>query len=479
MIFNNHKVREFCGVFGISCTDYSYSVAGLIYSGLMALQHRGQLFSGISIKTNENNIITYKDKGLVSKVLNPKKLKSMIGNVGIGHVCYGKPFCTNIETAQPYHSKINNMEFSIAINGIISNYSELHNELSKMGRVFTGNSDIELISVLIETLINLFGDRISALKKLFELLKGAYSIIVLFNDGNIYAMRDPKGYKPLCYGKLSIENKLFFIISSESCAIDVIGGNLIKDVSPGEIINIHPTNKIEKYQILNEKVYGVCEFEYIYFARPDSIIDGIPVGDVRYKLGQFLAETDNFFSEDAIVVPIPDSGRSAAMGYSWKSKIPYEEGLMKNRYMWQLKSNVEEKLNPIKEIVKDKDIILVDDSIISGNTIKKIISMLRNAKAKSIHVRISCPPIIKNCEFNDSISNRELLIAFQAKVRNYDNFNEEMRKFIGADSLKFQSIEGLFNAIGNEENAGCIDCFKEFCLVDEESKISKMDIIHN
>ncbi|MFX1408336.1 MAG: amidophosphoribosyltransferase, partial [Promethearchaeota archaeon] len=454
MIFNNNKVRESCGVFGISCNDYSYSVAGLIYSGLMALQHRGQLFSGISIKTNENNIITYKDKGLVSKVLNPKKLKSMIGNVGIGHVCYGKPNCTNVDNAQPYHSKINNTEFSIAMNGVFSNYNEIHKELSKMGRVFTGNSDIELISVLIETLINLLGDRISAIKKLFELLKGAYSIIVLFNDGNIYAIRDPKGYKPLCYGKLNIENKLFFIISSESCAIDVIGGNLIEDVSPGEIINIHPTNKIEKYQILNEEVCGVCEFEYIYFARPDSIIDGIPVGDVRYKLGQFLAETDDFFSEDAIVVPIPDSGRSAAMGYSWKSKIPYEEGLMKNRYMWQLKSEVEQKLNPIKEVVKDKDIILVDDSIISGNTMKKIISMLRNAKANSIHVRISCPPIIKNCEFNDSISNRELLIAFQAKVRNYDNFNEEMRKFLGADSLKFQSVDGLFNAIGTEENKG-------------------------
>jgi len=479
MIFNNQKIREYCGVFGITCNDYSYSVAGLMYSGLMALQHRGQLFSGISIKTNENNILTYKDKGLVSKVLNPKKLKSMIGNVGIGHVCYGKPSCTKIENAQPYYSKINNTEFSIAMNGILSNYDEIHTELSKMGRVFIGKSDIELISVLIETLISLLEDRISALKKLVETLKGAYSILVLFNDGNIYAIRDPKGYKPLCYGNLNIENKHFYIVSSESCAIDVIGGNLIEDVVPGEIINIHPTNKVERYQALNEEVCGVCEFEYIYIARPDSIIDGVPVGDVRYKLGQYLAETDDFFSEEAIVVPIPDSGRSAAMGYSWKSKIPYEEGLMKNRYMWQLKSNVEEKLNPIKEVVKNKDIILVDDSIISGNTMKKIVSMLRNAKAKSIHVRISCPPIIKNCEFNDSISNRELLVAFQAKVRNYDNFNEEMRKFIGADSLKFQNLDGLFNAIGIEESKGCIDCFKEFCLVDKERKISKMDIIHN
>ncbi|MFX0059425.1 MAG: amidophosphoribosyltransferase [Candidatus Heimdallarchaeota archaeon] len=445
----------------------------------MALQHRGQIFSGISINTYGKKLINYKDKGLVSKVLNPKKLKTIIGNIGIGHVCYGKPTCKSVEDAQPYQLKINDLEFSIAINGTLTNYNEIYHKLTKMGRVFTGKSDVELISVLIETFLKFSDSRIDTLKKVMNLINGAYSILILFDDGNIYAIRDPKGYKPLCYGKLSVENKNFFIVSSESCAVDVIGGNLINDIKPGEIVNVHPVDGIKKYQGITDKAHGVCQFEYVYFARPDSIIDGIPVGDVRYKLGQNLAEADNYFSENAIVVPIPDSGRSAAMGYSWKSKIPYDEGLMKNRYLWQLKSDVEEKLNPIKEVVKNKDIILVDDSIISGNTMKKIISMLRSAKAKSIHVRISCPPIIKNCDFNDSISNRELLISYQAKLRNYDNFNDEMKDFIGADSLKFQSIEGLLNAIGKEEDYLCIDCLKEYCSITEDFNKHKMEILSN
>jgi amidophosphoribosyltransferase len=444
----------------------------------MALQHRGQLFAGISIHSYEREIITHKDAGLVSKALNPKILKRFIGNIGIGHVCYGKPTCTNVENAQPYDSKTNRSEFSIAVNGTITNYDEIYQKLSKMGRIFSGKSEVELISNLIATFLRFSDNYINALKKVMGFLKGAYSILILFNDGNIYALRDSKGYKPLCYGKLEIDDKYFYIVSSESCAIDVIGGNLIDDVKPGEIIKIHPLEGIKKFQSSTEKVCGVCSFEYVYFARPDSIIDGVPVGDVRFKLGQNLAENDDYFSKNAIIVPIPDSGRSAAMGYSWKSKIPYEEGLMKNRYVWQLKSKIKEKLNPIKKVILNKEIILIDDSIISGNTMKEIVTMLRNAGARSIHVRISCPPIIKNCQYNDSISNRELLIAFQTKLHNYNDFNEQMREFIGAESLKFQSIEGLLKAIGKNKNEICMDCLQEYCLVDEDVKLPKIDGIY-
>jgi len=477
MIYQLKQIKEYCGVFGINCSDFSYSVSGLIYSGLMALQHRGQIFSGIALTTGDRKIVSYKGKGLVSKVLNPNKLKTITGNVGIGHVCYGRPNCISIEDAQPYHFIGHKLEFSIALNGTILNYDEIYENLRKMGRIITGKSDIELLTILIEAFSNFSENILDVLKKVMNLIEGAYSILVLSNDGSIYALRDKIGYKPLCYGKLKIEKKEFLIVCSESCAIDAIGGEFIDDVKPGELIHINLVEGIKTYQILAHTNCGVCQFEYVYFARPDSIIDGISVWNVRYNLGRKLAQHDDYSSDNAIVVPVPDSGRSAAMGYAWESGVPYEEGLMKNRYLWQLKSNVNEKLNPIKTVVKGKDIILIDDSILSGNTMKKIIKMLRIAGAKSIHVRISCPPIIKNCDLNDSISNRDLLIAYQTKVESYDNFYEEMRRYIGADSLTYQTIESLIEAIGIDEDQICTDCLKEYCLVKKERENLKIEHI--
>jgi amidophosphoribosyltransferase len=249
------------------------------------------------------------------------------------------------------------------------------------------------------------------------------------------------------------------------------------DVKPGEILEINPVCglKIQEPQLCGKPSY--CLFEFIYFARPDSILEGVSVENVRHKLGINLARNDNIDCENKIVIPIPDSGRSAAMGYAWESKVPYEEGLMKNRYLWDLKSDVNEKLNPIKAIVKSKDIILIDDSMLSGVTLKKIISMLRKAGARSIHVRISAPPIIDNCEFNDSFSNRDLLIAYQEKSKSQENFVEEIKKYIGADSLKFQTIEGLIDAIGLDESLMCFDCLKEKIVKKEESKSSEINII--
>jgi amidophosphoribosyltransferase len=471
------KVRDYCGVFGVTSSDYSFSVAGMIYSGLMALQHRGQIFSGISMSDCHGNIITHTGRGLVSKVLNPKHLRGFSGNVGIGHVCYGRPNCESLESAQPYYYKTHNNEFSVALNGTITNREQLVQKLNNMGRFISGNSSIELIATLIDALILLTDDRLGVLKNLFNVVKGAYSLLIIFSDGILYALRDPSGCKPLCYGQFKSDDKKFYIISSESCALDVLGGELIDDIHPGEIVEFRP----DSLHIVQEKTKfqkGVCLFEYIYFARPDSIIDGISVAQVRYKLGENLAFDDDMNLSNPIVVPVPDSGRSAAMGYSWKSKLLYQEGLMKNRYMWKLSSQTRNKLNPIKSVITGSDIILIDDSIVSGNTLKEIIYMLRKEGANSIHVRISCPPIIKNCNLNDVFATRKLLIAYDTKEKDYDNFDEEMRKFIDADSLKFQTYDGLINAVGMASNEMCKTCIREFCLIDENIERDAKEIIN-
>ena len=471
------KIREYCGVFGILSSDYSFSVAGMIYSGLMALQHRGQIFSGISMSNCQGNIISHKGRGLVSKVLNPKNLRGFSGNVGIGHVCYGRPNCEDLESAQPYYYKTHNNEFSIAINGTITNRERLIQKLNDMGRFISGNSNIELIATLIDTLIGLTNDRFSVLKKFFNIVEGAYSILIMFSDGTLYALRDPNGCKPLCYGHFKNGDKIFHLISSESCALDVLGGTLIDDIRPGEIIEFRPDN-LQRFQEETKDQKGVCLFEYIYFARPDSIIDGVSVAQVRYRLGENLAIDDDMKLKNPIVVPVPDSGRSAAMGYSWKSKILYQEGLMKNRYMWKLSSQVRNKLNPIKSVISGNDIILIDDSIVSGHTMKEIIYMLRKVGASSIHVRISCPPIIKNCNLNDVFATRKLLIAHDTKEKNYNTFDEEMRKFIDADSLKFQAYDGLIKAVGRDSDAMCKACIKEFCLIDENIERDVKELIN-
>jgi amidophosphoribosyltransferase len=346
-----------------------------------------------------------------------------------------------------------------------------------MGRILTGISDIELLASLIAAFYDLTNHIFDALKKMMEFVRGAYSIVVLTKKGDILAIRDSIGYKPLCFGSLEREDKKFYVFASESCALDVIGAKIIDDVKPGEIVSVNPTESIRREQIIPHIKHGICSYEYIYFARPDSIIDGISVGKVRYNLGINLAMSDDLPSENAIVVPVPDSGRSAAMGYSWKSKIAYAEGLMKNRYLWQLKKNFNEKLNPIKAVIYNKDIVLIDDSIVSGITMKKIIKMLRDVGSKSIHVRISCPPLIKNCDLNDSLSNRDIFIALEAKIKNFDNFNEEMRKYIDADSLKYQSVSGLIDAIGKSENKVCSICLKEICDLDEEIIRNKIEIV--
>jgi len=468
------ELKEYCGVFGISCNDLNYSIAEQIYHGLMAIQHRGQIFAGISVSNCKDKIYSYRNKGLVSKVLTAKKLKFFTGNVGIGHVCYGFPKNLDVKDAQPYHFKSEQIDFSISMNGMITNYKEIQKKLEDTGRIFESNSDVELLSVLIETISKSTSDIVETLKLVMSVIKGSYSFVLLTPDGNLYAMRDPSGFKPLCFGEINRDGRKFYVVSSESCALDVLGVPLVDDVKPGEIVKIDPVAELKRFQGQIRKRGGICQFEFTYFARPDSIIDGRSVAEVRYNLGRNLAREENLKLNGAIVVPVPDSGRSAAIGYAWEAGLSYEEGLMKNRYIWQLKSTANEKLNPIKSLVKDKDIVLIDDTIISGITLKQIISMLRDSGARSIHVRISAPPIINSCKINESmLTNKAFLIAYEKKLNNYDNFNEEMRQYINADTLKYQTIEALINAIGLKENQICYSCLKEYCVVEEDEEKSE------
>ncbi len=467
MNLNQDKLKEYCGVFGVSCSDFTHAISGLIYSGLMSIQHRGQIFAGLSV-FQEGTILTHKHKGLVSKVLNPTKLKTFSGNVGIGHVGCSAHKIEHSRDVQPYYFKSEKLHFSIAFNGSITNYAELAEKMTNMGRIFVGKSDIELIATLIEVFSRFTTDFVKVLRNLVESLEGSYAIVILCNDGNFYAVRDPVGYKPLCYGKVSHLDKSYYIVASESCALDAVGAKFVDNVQPGDILRVNPVEGFNSYSVKKLEKRGICQFEFVYFARPDSEIDGVSVAEVRYNLGRSLARNDPVRLENAIVVPVPDSGRSAAMGYAWESGLLYEEGLQKNRYMWNLKTSAEEKLNPIKTIVSGKNIILVDDSIVSGNTIKKIVTLLRNAGAKSIHVRISSPPINKNCNLNKRISVRDSLIAYDKKLMDYSNFNETMRNFIGADTLIYQTVYDLVDAIGLKENQMCISCLLDYCEILEE-----------
>lgn len=468
MPLKKEKIRECCGVFGILCSDFSFSVAESVYHGLMAIQHRGQLFAGISSTNCDGLIYTHKGKGIVSKVLNSKILKILSGNVAIGHVEYGSLKNMSVEDAQPYSFKSQYAEFSIAMNGEITNYKEIYERLRNMGKVFTGKTNIELIATLIETLSRFTeNNMIETLKMIMNTVKGAYSIVILKGDGNLYAARDPIGYKPLCYGKLKENERQTYVVASESCALDALSCELKADVKPGEILNFNPVGGIKRASIEAKAKHGICQFEFVYFARPDSIIDGASVAKVRYDLGRKLTRNDKFDPVTTVVIPVPDSGRSAAMGYAWESRITYNEGLNKNRYIWQLKSTVKEKLNPIKAIVDGKDIVLVDDSILSGVTMKEIIEMLRKAGARSVHIRISSPPVLGTCEHNSSFSNRELLIAYQKKLKNND-YIDEIRKYVGADTLKYQTLEGFIQSIG--VNKLCVKCLEDKPLKKENKK---------
>jgi amidophosphoribosyltransferase len=440
-----------CGIVGVYHPDGELSPR-LAYYALFSLQHRGQESAGIA--SFDNHIRHKRGMGLVTEVFSEEDFELLAGKSVIGHVRYSTTGLSKIENAQPFVVKSKAGYIAVAHNGNLVNYNHLRNELENDGSVFTTDSDTEVIAQLLSRYLLEGKEIVYALEKLNEALIGSYTMTMLVDDV-VIGYRDPLGFKPLCVGEIGDG----YIICSESCAVDALGGEFLRDVKPGEAVMIKD-GELEFTKIAEAKRKAVCIFEYIYFARPDSIIDGISVYEARSEMGRILAKEAP--ADADFVSAVPDSGITAAIGYAQESGLPYSESLIKNRYVGRTfimpaqtmrETSVRLKLNVVRGNIRDKSIVLVDDSIVRGTTSKKIIQMLKDAGAREVHVRIGSPPIIAPCYFGIDMKTREELIA-----ANYSVY--EIGRLLGADSLAYLSLDGLLKAIkkvgGDEEY--CMAC---------------------
>jgi len=476
------KPRDHCGIFGISTPDLGFNISGDLHLGLMALQHRGQESAGISLVNGNRMIYSYKNLGLVAQAIPKDILKKYWGHIGIAHTRYATTASSTVYFAQPYHYCTNQNEFSFGFNGTIANFMKLKKKLTGKGKIIIHDNDTEVLANLLASLSIETKNWVEIFKIAAKFLDGSYSLILLTPEEDIFAVRDPFGFKPLCYGEVDDSKRIKKVVASESCAIDSVNGELIDDIKPGEIIHINPKGDISKEIFARQERTALCQFEFVYFARPDSIIDGIYVNKARENFGINLAREHPCDLDNAIVVPVPDSGRSAALGYAKESGIPYEEGLMKNRYIWRTfimpkdrENAVIEKLNPVKSILKDKNVILVDDSIVRGTTLSRIVSLIRRGGAKSVHVRISCPPVKSACFMGIDFPTKGELIAGRMEKIDKDNYVELVRQKIGADSLGYQSIDGLIRSIGLRRNQLCLACLNEEYVIKSASELQKLE----
>ena len=450
------SLHEECGVFGIYDLDGN-DVARTIYYGLFALQHRGQESAGIAVSDTtgpKGKVDSYKDMGLVNEAFVGDSLDRLKGNIGVGHVRYSTAGESTRENAQPLVLNYIKGTLGLAHNGNLINANELREELSKTGAIFQTTIDTETIAYLIARERLNCGSVEEAIGRAIGRIKGAYSLVVM-SPRKLIGARDPFGFKPLCLGKR--DNA--YVFASETCALDTIGAEFIRDVKPGEIVTITKDGKIhsDTTHCLPKEKEARCIFEHIYFSRPDSYIDGISVYEARLKAGKFLA-IDSPVDAD-LVVGVPESGNAAAMGYSMESGIPYGTAFVKNTYVGRTfikpkqsarESSVRVKLNVLKQAVKGKRIIMIDDSIVRGTTSDRIVGMLKEAGAKEVHVRISSPPFLWPCYFGTDIPVREQLIAYNHSV-------EEIRKIIGADSLAYLEIPRLDEMVNGQ--GICRGCF--------------------
>jgi len=437
-----------CGIVGISnTTDVSFS----LYYALYALQHRGQESAGIAT-FNGSGLCKFKGNGLVSEVFNEPTLASLVGKIGIGHVRYPTTGENRPENIQPFLFNFRGHVIAIAHNGNLVNYRELRTEFEDRGQIFWSTSDTEIISKMITESIRKGGSIEDAVKRCMECLKGSYSVVLLF-DGDLYAFRDPHGIRPLCFGR--IDNG--YIVASESVAIDALNGKLERDVYPGELIHISGPD-IRSKQIAVAKRKGHCVFEYIYFARADSYIDGSLVYGVRRRIGSLIYD-EMPVAADAVCT-VPDSGTAYAVGFSERSSIPFMECLIKNRYMGRTfimptqekrERAVRIKLNPIPDHLRGKSIVLVDDSIVRGTTSRRIINSMREAGAKEIHMRIGSPIIKAPCYLGVDMPTRTELIGSDKDV-------EEVRRSITATSLHYSSLDALVKSVGLPRQDLCLGC---------------------
>lgn len=436
---DDDKLHEECGVFGIFTPDNKDAKHSLYY-GLCALQHRGQESAGMALCDTDGpmgNIYHHKGMGLVSEVFHKETLDTLTGNIGIGHVRYSTTGQSCIENAQPLILNYLKGTLALVHNGNIKNAAELRDSLQKEGAIFRGTTDSEVIAYLIAKERTKCGTIEEAVTKVAGFLKGGYALIVM-SPRKIIGIRDPLGLKPLCLGRRGKE----YILSSESCALNAIDAEFVRDIEPGEIVSI-TKDGISSDRSLCQCKHAHCIFEYIYFARLDSYMDGISVYNSRIKAGRLLAQS---YPVDAdLVVGVPDSGLTAAVGYSQESGIPFGLAFYKNSYVGRTfikptqkerESAVHMKLSVLPEVVRGKRLVLIDDSIVRGTTIAGLITLLKQAGAVSVHVRISSPPFLYPCYYGTDVpSNKELIAA--------DNSPEEIARRIGADSLGYMKLEDL------------------------------------
>lgn len=446
-----NDLQDKCGVVGVYSYDESVDVASWIYSGLYTIQHRGQESAGISV-LKEGRINTHVGMGLVSDVFDNNLLDILNGNVGIGHVRYSTTGDSSHENCSPFVEHKENIIISIGHNGDIVNSTSLRKELLESNHEFKSTTDSEVICHLIIDEYNKSGDVVLAIQKTCSKLIGSYSLVILIN-GVLYAVRDPLGMKPLALGR----SDEFLVIASETVAFDSLDIPYIRSIEPGEILEID-NGKETSYFLPKEEHTANCMFEYLYFARPDSIIFDKSVYEVRLNVGKRLAQE---YPIDAdVVIAVPDSAIPATLAYARESKIPYAEGLIKNRYVGRTfimptqkdrDIAVKLKMNTLNLVIKDKRVIVIDDSVVRGTTSKTIIKMLRDAGASEVHLLVGCPEIISPCFYGIAMATKEELLAV-------DRTTEEIRDEIGVDSIGYISIEGLVESIGTPREDLCLGC---------------------
>lgn len=440
------KASECCGVVGINSKS---PVARKIYFGLKVIQHRGQEAAGIAVG-NGSKIDNVKSAGLVHEIFDRDTLKSLEGNVGIGHVRYSTTGMKTADEAHPITATTSKWDIAVCHNGELVNANPLRNTLEK--NACASESDTEIIVRILAKELETAPDHARAISRSLRKVKGAYSLVILIGD-RLFAARDPYAIRPLCLGK----TKDGHVVASETPVLDLLDAEFVRDLKPGEILEVGK-DLTKSYEMSRKKHAAHCMFEYVYFSRPDDFLDGRLVYDVRRRIGEILAREHE--TDGDVVIPVPDSGRAHAAGYSNESGLPFVEGLIKNRFVERTFILPEQrereigvllKMNPVKSLVEGKRVILVDDSIIRGTTMKKMVSNLRKAGAKQVHLRIGCPPIRHPCYLGIDMKTREQFIA---NGRNVEQICEE----IGADSLGYLSIDGLVEAIDYPIEELCLGC---------------------
>ena len=451
--------RDECGVFGIVAPGRE--VSRLAYFALYALQHRGQESAGIATSQG-GHIMAMRDQGLVNQVFDESKLRALQGDMALGHVRYSTTGANSWENSQPVW-RSDKREVALAHNGNLVNVVELHAELRAAGVTFRSTSDSEIIAALLST--HEAETIEDAVVDVLQRVEGAYSTVVMTKD-RVVAFRDPLGLRPLALGMLGDT----YAVASESCAFDIIGAKFLREVQPGEVISITKQG-LQTRQAVESPRSALCVFEHIYFARPDTRLGGQVIQVSRGRMGEILARESPV--EADLVIPVPDSGGPAARGFARASGLPQDDGLIKNRYVARTfiqpgqelrKHGLRLKFNPLPEVVSGKRIVVVDDSIVRGNTTRAIVQMLRDAGAAEVHMRISAPPIKHPCHYGIDMSTREEMIA-------HNRTEAEVAAELGADSLAYLSLEGVYEAIGSPREVHCDACFSgEYPLVGTSDK---------